>query len=349
MPIGKPRTMGRGWDYTETPVPGNVLAALEELGVEVLREVAGEIVAMCPMHLARTGKQDRHPSWTVNAESGIHNCFSCGYKGPFVKLAEDMLDVDRGEAVRWVKARGGIERARKILERIIEPAPTIDTSKQINEASLALLDHPPIKEIKRRRLTHEAVQHHGVLWDSRPTKRCWVLPIRDPDTGTLWGWQEKNDRFFRNRPRDVRKSKTLFGLDVFKGDVAILVESPLDVVRLTSAGISGGLAAFGATISDHQINILKAVADRVISALDNPLLDPAGARSSETLRVNRPRMGIPLQFLNYDGTDAKDIGDMTDEQIRTAIDTAHSSAIVRFPHAHRASPSVPRRSRRQVS
>jgi DNA primase len=330
MPTGKPRGMGHGWDAMETPAPGNVLAAVEELGVEVIRVVDEEIVAMCPMHIARTGKQDRHPSWSVNTESGIHNCFSCGYKGPFVKLAEDMLDVTRADAVRWVKARGGIERARKILDRIVEPAPKLDTTKQINEASLALMDSPPIKEIKKRRLTREVVQHHGILWDSQ--KRCWILPIRDPDTHRLWGWQEKSDKYFRNRPREVKKSKTLFGLDVFRAKIALLVESPLDAARITCVGIPevGGLGTFGASVSEDQMKLVLNLVDIAIIGMDNPAIDSAGKRSAVSLRDNWARRGLILRFLNYGALGSKDPGDMTDEEIRDAVRTAHSSIRARF-------------------
>lgn len=329
---------GRGWDGLSTPVPGNVMTALEELGVPVVREVGEELVALCPMHEARTGKPDNHPSWSVNVDSGIHHCFACGYKGQFVGLVADLQGWTWTESVSWVRVRGGVERARKRLHPVIEPAVKLDTTKQINEASLALMGLPPKKEMKRRHLTFDAVQHHGVLWD--PNKRCWILPIRDPNNHKLWGWQEKSEKFFRNRPREVTKSKTLFGLDVFQGDSAILVESPLDVVRLTSTGITGGLATFGASVSHEQMALVRNIVDVVIIGMDN---DPAGKKSTAELRKEWGRKGLTLRYLNYGDSAAKDIGDMSDEEIHQAVVTSYS--FVRI-HADRSATPLPRRSRR---
>ena len=46
---------------------------LTRLGVEIVGSRGYEIQAHCPAHLERTGKQDRNPSWYINADSGAHN------------------------------------------------------------------------------------------------------------------------------------------------------------------------------------------------------------------------------------------------------------------------------------
>src|SRR5256885_10365425 len=66
------------WDrlaeLLENPVPTDVVGALYELGVDVIRECdkddGMEVLASCPMHEARTGKADRHPSFWLNAKTG---------------------------------------------------------------------------------------------------------------------------------------------------------------------------------------------------------------------------------------------------------------------------------------
>jgi hypothetical protein len=55
-------------------------------------------------------------------------------------------------------------------------------------------------------------------------------------TFSLWGWQEKGarGRFFKNQPAGVKKSKTVFGVEILTSTHdLIVVESPLDAVRLT--------------------------------------------------------------------------------------------------------------------
>jgi DNA primase len=317
------RSKARGWDAVGTPVPGNVTACLDEIGLEY--KVSGDEIHMpCPMHEARTGKKDKHPSFSINYDAGYFNCFSCRYQGPFVVLVKDMLDIPYGDAVAWVRKRGGIERVKKFLAKKADPK-TVDTTKQINEASLALYVSPPLDECSKRYFMPEDADACGVLWDSE--REMWIIPVRDPDTGLLWGWQEKNDRYFRNRPPGVPKSKTLFGLHTYEGDAAVLVESPLDVVRLRAAGFTAGLASYGAGVSDAQMSLIRDHFDTVIIALDN---DTAGAETCKRLHQEWRGRGLTLKFLDYSGTSCKDPGDMGADALKNAVRNAYSSVIARF-------------------
>lgn len=314
-------------DAFSTPIPGDVFSALGELGVEVLHVNGDEALAKCPAHLERTGREDRHPSFSVNVEEGVSNCFSCGFRGPFVVLVEYMLKCDRDDAVGWIRARGGIERVKRTLDesrglRLL----TRDTTQQINEASLALFVDPPSDALSKRGLSLASVQHYGILWDA--AKERWITPIRDPDTGKLWGWQAKNERYFRNFPKEVKKSQTLFGLEQFVEGPALVVESPLDVPRIFTAGVDGGLSSYGAGVSEAQMKIVQTITDECIVGLDN---DKDGTTYSRWLNDTYGKSMI-LRFLNYADFDEgiKDPGNMTDEQILHSVDTAISSTLVRF-------------------
>jgi DNA primase len=322
------RKGAKGWDAFATPVPGDALSCMEELGLEIIRVNGDEAQAKCPAHFERTGKEDRHPSFSVNIEEGVFGCFSCGFRGPFVALVEYLLKCDRDAAVGWVRARGGIERVKRALDESSGlKLLAIDTTLQINEASLALFIDPPAEALAKRNISLASAQHYGVLWDAEHDR--WITPIRDPDTGKLWGWQAKNERYFRNRPTEVTKSKTLFGLEQFvEGDIALLVESPLDVLRIHTAGVDGGLSSFGAGVSTDQIKLIQTVADVLISGLDN---DKDGTTYSRWLKATYGHKMV-LKFLNYADfdEDIKDPGDMTNEQIRHSISTAIPSNLIRF-------------------
>lgn len=321
---------GRGWDawsrLVDTPVPGDVVRCLDELGVEILRVVDEEAHGHCPAHLRITGKIDRHPSWSVNTETGVHNCFACGFRGPFVTIVQEVLDCTREHAVDWIRERGSIERADRGLGRgkYIHELAAEEEIPPVTEADLALYVEVPDWAADARDLDPAACDHYGVLWDAN--KDHWITPIRDPETGTLWGWQEKGQetRYFRNRPKEVPKSKTLFGLAQLTTNTAILVESPLDAVRLYTAGLGGGVSSFGARVSDTQLALLvDAGVRRLISALDN---DRDGIQANDDLRL-RVRGRMRLSFFNYGQLDAKDPGDMTDEEIWEAYETAYSSIL----------------------
>jgi len=319
------RPTHKGWGpLLEDPIPGDVLKCCEELGIEILRVVEDEAHGHCPAHIRLTGKVDRHPSWSVNLESGEHNCFSCGFRGPFVSLVRESLGCSLEDAVLWTKARGSIDRAKKILFGRGQYINELTEVEEITEADLALFVEVPQWAADERDLDVECCNELGVLWDAK--KDYWITPIRDPYTGQLWGWQEKGqtNRFFRNRPNDVKKSKTLFGIQQVTTNTAILVESPLDTVRLRTAGLGGGVSSFGARVSDTQLDLLvDAEVEYLVSALDN---DNDGIKANDDLRT-RTRGRLRLSFFNYGLLDAKDPGDMTDEQIWEAYETAYSSIL----------------------
>lgn len=317
----------RGWDshHLQDPIPGDVAKCLDELGVDIIRVVDDEIVGRCPGHFRKTGKEDRHPSWSVNVESGQHNCFSCGFRGPFYLIVKEVLGHGDEEAIAWVKARGSIDRARKILTGGGQYVHEIE--EQITEADLALYEYVPTEACSERHLSTPAVDAYGVLWDS--AKERWILPIREPETDRLMGWQEKGhaDRYFRNYPKAVEKSRTLFGINELHGETAILVESPLDVVRLHTAGLRFmGVSSYGVHVSDTQLDVLwEAGVKILVSALDN---DRKGEESNDALR-KRVRGRYRLFFWDYGDTDAKDPGEQTDAEILRSYGNRYSSVLWR--------------------
>lgn len=310
---------------------------MEELGIESMMQNDYEIAGKCPMHVKRLGKEDRHSSWSVHSEGGFFNCFSCGYKGPFALLVKDLLDVTWDEACAWIRARGSIERTKRLLgigQYIDEISKgPVDTSKEITEANLALYVEPPEWACDERDLDPGMVDDMGILWDAENDR--WILPIRNPDTGKLMGWQEKGKGYFKNRPYSLVKSSTLFGIDTFDAShgFAVLVESPLDAARTNSAlNKQVGLGSMGAAVSDAQMSLIIDRVDTLIVALDNPWLDPAGAKAMEDLRLRYRGRGLTMKFFDYEyAPKAKDPGDgMTDEQIQRAVETAYSSVLARF-------------------
>lgn len=307
------------WGFLEAldnPVPADVVGTLAELGVNVVRECekesGAEVLAHCPMHQARTGKEDRHPSFWVNATTGCFICFSCQYQGAFSQLVCDALDLTHAEAGRWIvtRRRGQGRKRREIVHRVEKYV--------VSEPEYARLPEPPLDELKARGLTRIAAQAYGVRWRDG----AWILPIRN-QWGDLMGWQEKRGHTFFNRPDEVKKSMSLFGWSRFTpGSVAILVESPLDAVRIGSIGIHGALASFGASVSDVQMRLIKQRASSLILALDNPFVDRAGREAADQLYRRWTAFGMPIKIFNYRDMKGKDPGELTRQEIERGIETA---------------------------
>lgn len=290
---------------------------LDRLGIEVIRINGSEIQANCPGHLKRVGREDNNPSWWINSDTGAHICFSCGFKGSVTSLIEFIQGIDFESAKQWMT--DGVELTRA-LDKATKKQPVLKEVVDISEANLAAFVEPPVEQLKGRGITPEAAAHYGVKWDL--LKRCWILPIRDPLSGKLWGWQEKGtNRYFRNYPTGVNKSLTAFGYGQYQGGPMVVVESPLDVARMGSVGLFGGIATYGSAVSKTQINLIRG-AEAVIVAMDN---DEAGRESSKAILEWSVRLGFEVRFFDYSGIDVKDIGGMSRAEIFRGIEKAKHS------------------------
>lgn len=303
-------------------------AVLTELGL-VVEEVRGdEVWAWCP----NPEHSERRPQhWSINTLSGEHLCFSCGYAGTLEMLVAERMDLrstlrmpdgsapplNLTAAKEWVRERGmSLEGLKKLpsweqtAEEYVPP---------MGEALLAVYESPPWAELEKRQLDEESCAAYGVLWD--PRESTWILPVRDPEDHALWGWQVKGPGVFRNHPPGIKKSRTLFGLDAFRGTRAILVESPLDAVRYAAEGIDGALATFGASISEAQMRLVLDVADTLVVATDNFDSDPAGRKAALKL-LRKYSTRIDMRFLDYSATSCKDPGDMSSQEIVRSLSGA---------------------------
>ena len=136
----------------------------------------------------------------------------------------------------------------------------------------------------------------------------------------LLGWQEKgfSRRYFSNYPQGVEKSKTLFGFKQYSGGQMVVVESPLDVVRLASVGVTGGVSTYGSMISKEQLALIRE-ADEIVFAFDN---DDAGRLASKKMLDSSISLGFEAWFFNYNETDMKDVGGMSKSEILTGLSSA---------------------------
>ncbi|CAB4137810.1 Bacterial DnaG primase, TOPRIM domain [uncultured Caudovirales phage] len=311
----------------------DVVTALDALGVDY--DVRGnEANSLCPQHFQRTGKADNSPSWWINLSSGMHTCFSCGYKGNLIQLVCDVKELyiqswgdiksyDYQAAKDWLKVSADVS-VEQLMEQLKDLPNYINGAPkplEMSEARLAVFTAPPEAQLEGRKITPASAEKYGVLWDT--VKQSWVLPLREPHFNKLMGWQEKGtvDRTFFNRPTGLPKSKTLFGVDVQNEQTAIVVESPLDCLRIESAGITGAVAICGSSISEDQVKLLR-YSSKVIAAFDNPNVDNAGRKASKEMLGWGRKYGLNLFFFNYGDTNKKDPGDMTDEEIRWGVENA---------------------------
>jgi 5S rRNA maturation endonuclease (ribonuclease M5) len=295
---------------------------IASLDLTLFSQRGDEVYGLCPMHKERTGQIDHNPSWWINLTTGQHMCFSCKYKGNLYTLVRDLNPgMDHWDILDILKTEP--ENPTDLLKRLQDLPQYVGAKTDeipMSEARMAVYIDPPAYALERRNISLEAAQHYGVKWDD--DSKAWITPLRDPHFGELMGWQEKAfiGRFFRNYPAGVSKGRTLFGVNVQEDDIAIVVESPLDCLRLYTAGFKGGLAVCGSVVNEGHAKILR-YSSKIIAAFD---CDKAGVQASEELFKFAKMYGLDVSFFNYSATEAKDPGDMTDDEIRFGIENARN-------------------------
>jgi DNA primase len=310
------KRLSSGWG---TPTPGDVLRCLEELGIKVQRLSYNEAWAYCPGHERILGRKNNKPDkWSVNIETGTHSCFSCGFSGSFVTLVQEVTGYVRSDAESWVRGRGGVQRVRRVLAASASSVEPDARLREWNEARLALFVDAPDSARDERGVSAGSLDHYGIRW-SDGDDPFWVLPIRNPDNGKLWGYQEKSeDGWVSNKPYGIQKSQTLFGIDCFNSPFVLVLESPLDCAVAYSNNIFGAVSTFGVKISDAQLTLLLDLGVPIIFGMDN---DTAGLESSRKIRQKFLGSGNRIKFLNYSHIpDKKDIGSgLTKNEIQRAV------------------------------
>jgi 5S rRNA maturation endonuclease (ribonuclease M5) len=301
------------------PLPSDILLTLPELGIDVEKvNKKGEAWAICP----NPKHPDRKASWSINLDTGEHYCFSCGWAGNYRMLVETVTRLDNDQTEEWIRKRGGIDVARKKLRG--ERAYEIQKAEPVTEADLALFDKViPMWALKDRDIIQESCDAYGTLWD--PTEDAWILPVRNPESGALWGWQSKSKRHFLNHPEHLEKGLTLYGYHLL-GETAYVEESPLDCNRLWTYSVETAVSGYGVHISDEQMELIieHPKVKRVVMCMDN---DAAGRRVERKI-WEEYRHRTRLYFANYDGIEAKDHGEMSPEEIEFSIE--HPISALRF-------------------
>lgn len=296
----------------------DLASVLEDLGVDIHRVHGDEINGRCPVHYKTKGRESTRNSWYLNVDSGLWHCFTCGARGNLSQLLSELTD-DPGSLwkVQSHLITSGLRRLNPEeaeYDRYVQP--------EVDWVSYARFAPLPESIIDIRHFDPDVAQRFGVRWDTE--EKCTIVPIVSP-LGELRGWQAKKTGWVRNRPEGVNKSTTLFGIERAFGDIGLLVESPLDVVRFHSVYDDMNVccvSSFGANVSDAQIDILSRRFRKVIIAMDN---DQAGRAESRRLSTVLPSFREGVRWWNYAPEDPKDIGEMTDGQILRGL--ANVSAV----------------------
>lgn len=283
-------------------------ATLEAAGITIRRESSFRYHAHCPRHRERTGHVDRRPSWSIDKHTGNHHCFSCQYAGTFTALLVDLTGSAPPDLELELNEQSFL---RRMAEVRADPESVLPVPIVTDWVLRYALHDVPQQLLSLRYLRRDAIDRYGVRWD-RPSRR-WVLPLRTHPGDRLVGAQYRQHGNVDTQPAGLAKSQLLFGLaQAAPQDHVVVVESPLDAVRLGGLGIPA-VSTLGAWMHKDQAVLLARNFSWVCLALDN---DKVGKQGHEVASQMLTRLGTPALQWSYtglcddEGRPAKDVGDV---------------------------------------
>jgi DNA primase len=252
---------------------------LDIIGVHNLTDSGGELIHSCPLPFGNHRNGDTNPSASLNSETLLFNCFTCG-GGSVIWLVQNCLNVTKEEAIGILKNEVAdlkvvsIEDFVKKLEGVFQDDPVQLPDIPVYSPTLLNRWRGECDYLTSRGVS-EAVQAEmrtGVE-RSRPeiakTPQGPVTVLVDRVVlphfmnGKLVGWVARKINDVDGVPK-YRNSKGfprgswLYNLDNnLETNEIYVVESPMSVLVLKSRGINNVVATFGAKVDNNQIALLR--------------------------------------------------------------------------------------------
>jgi len=274
-------------------------------GIDIEAEYGTDYIIFCPYH-----NNNRTPAGEVSKESGLFFCFGCQTTRSLIELIMHMTNRTYFETVRFIKSKETETNIEAVVNKALHQMPDFVQYDEllIKRLCKQAIDSPrAMTYFEGRRITKESVIKFDLGYSEK--QDSVVIPMQSPD-GMFIGFVARTveGKEFKNTP-GLPKSKILFNLHRVKASKIIyVVESSFDAIRLDQVGFPA-VATLGANVSSSQIELLKRYFTGVVLVADN---DEAGAIMSERLTE---KMGNLVTVISPDKK-YKDIGDMTDDEIR---------------------------------
>lgn len=335
---------------------------LAEFGARKVSETSsGELLHCCimPWH------EDRNPSAYFSYEKLTYICFSCGSGGGLLWLIATCRGENTREARRWVENSTGIGGGEfelsallSLFDAMYEPEKA--RTRTIPSYGVKVLDpwraiHPwltdppedggrgvPEENLVRMQVGYAQEYPMAQDEDGNVTRTSERIVVPHIWRDKLVGWQSRRLDGSDGTPKwlstpNFPKDLTLFNHDPARHRTAIVVESPMTVLRhLHHQHIVG---TFGAMVTDRQVRLM-ADYDRVILWMDP---DFAGWQAMDGYTADDgdyhpgivDRLSRTTDVWAVDTDYAVDGGDMDDDTVDALVEQAVPAALWQRPQVLR--------------
>jgi len=306
--------------------PTHVRSVIKSLGLDVVGETSNDFLCYCPFH------SNRHTSsFSVSREKGAFICFnpSCGEAGTLIELVKKVLTKNECEAIRYIAAKEteSLNNFDETLEDLFKDKPVFEefSTEVLDKLYLELQSSVPAQEyLKSRGINKDSADIFRLGYSNN--MNMVVTPVHSPD-GIPVGIVGRSieGKSFKNST-NLPKSKTLFNIHRAKkiGNHVIVVESNFDAIRIHQSGFPNVVATLGGFLSPEQHHLLNRYFNHITIMTD---ADKAGRELGYSIASklrNKDILWASYEYGKIYPHDAKDAGDMTDEEIKTCIKNAVS-------------------------
>jgi DNA primase len=306
--------------------PAHIKSVIKSIGLDIVGETSNDFLCYCPFH------SNRHTSsFSVSREKGAYICFNpaCGEAGTLLELVKRVMHKNDFESMRFISAKEteALENFDELLSEAMEDKPMFEqfSKETLNKLHTDIIATTAGKDyFLSRGINNQSIIDFELGYSQN--MNMVTVPVHSPDgiaIGIVGRSIEGKD--FKNST-NLPKSKTLFNIHRAKkiGDHIIVVESSFDAIRVHQAGFSNVVATLGGFLSTEQQKLLNRHFNRITIMTD---ADQAGRELGKSIS-NKLRMKDIL-WASYEygkiyPHDAKDAGDMTDEEIKSCIKNAVS-------------------------
>ena len=306
--------------------PNHIKSIIKSIGLDIVAEPGNEVMFYCPFH------SNRHTaSCCINKSSGAWLCFnpSCGESGTLIELVRRVLHKNDFEAMRFISAQEKevLNNFDEVMAGIFEEKPDFEEFPEETLKGLynGLVGSEKAKDyFKSRGIDMSSMAHFSLGYSEK--QNMVTVPVHSPD-GIPIGIVGRSieGKSFKNST-NLPKSKTLFNVHRAKkiGENVIVVESNFDAIRIHQAGFPNVVAVLGGILSTEQQKLLNRYFNKITVMTDADLAGRELGLSIANRLKNKDLLWASHEYGKIYPHDAKDAGDMTDEEIKICIKNAVS-------------------------
>lgn len=267
----------------------------------------------------------------MSKTKGLWLCYNAGCEaasgGTLLQLVTNLSKRTEQEALRFINKKGGetkIPLSNELDKMFMPERMPIFPQMLIDEFKNNLeVSDRPIVYMHGRGFSWDTIKHFEAGYD--PNKDMVVVPIHDHEGNPIGlNGRSIENKFFK-LSKGVPRNKVLFNLHRAKRyPTVVIAESQFDVMRIHQAGYPNAVCSLGSHVSKEQMALLNRYFERLIIMTDD---DDAGRKTGHNLAGAMRTMRIEWAVWDHETVyphDAKDAGDMTDDEIAHCINGAIS-------------------------